>query len=79
MDWNKIYWNEFYNLVEKFENEEINHDEFIRELSDYEESAIDSIGEEVFNYWLNIKSDYVALKKFNRNKNQIALFKQKDL
>lgn len=74
MDWDKLYWNEFYDLVDKFENEEINHDEFISELNEYEEYAIDSIGEEVFNYWLNIKSDYIALKKFNRNKNQIALF-----
>lgn len=74
MDWDKIYWNEFYDLVEKFENEEINHAEFISELNEYEEYAIDSIGEEVFNYWLNIKSDYIALKKFNKNKNQIVLF-----
>ena len=74
MDWDKLYWNEFYDLVEKFENEEINHDEFISELNEYEEYAVDSVGEEVFNYWLNIKSDYIALKKFNRNKNQIALF-----
>lgn len=74
MDWDKLYWNEFYDLVDKFENEEINHDEFISELNEYEEYAVDSIGEEVFNYWLNIKSDYIALKKFNRNKNQIALF-----
>lgn len=74
MDWDKVYWNDFYDLVDKFENEEINHDEFISELNEYEEYAIDSIGEEVFNYWLNIKSDYIALKKFNRNKNQIALF-----
>lgn len=71
MDWDKVYWNEFYDLVEKFENEEINHDEFISELNEYEEHAV---GEEVFNYWINIKSDYIALKKFNRNKNQIALF-----
>lgn len=74
MDWDKLYWNEFYDLVDKFENEEINHDEFISELNEYEEYAVDSIGEEVFNYWLNIKSDYIALKKFNRNKNQIVLF-----
>lgn len=74
MDWDKLYWNEFYDLVEKFENEEINHAEFISELNEYEEHAVDSVGEEVFNYWLNIKSDYIALKKFNRNKNQIALF-----
>ena len=74
MDWDKLYWNEFYDLVDKFENEEINHDEFISELNEYEEYAVDSIGEEVFNYWLNIKSDFIALKKFNRNKNQIALF-----
>ena len=74
MDWDKVYWNEFYDLVEKFENEEISHDDFISELNEYEEYAVDSIGEEVFNYWLNIKSDYIALKKFNRNKNQIALF-----
>lgn len=74
MDWDKVYWNEFYDLVEKFENEEISHDDFVGELSEYEEHAVDSVGEEVFNYWLNIKSDYIALKKFNRNKNQIALF-----
>lgn len=74
MDWDKLYWNEFYDLVEKFENEEINHDEFIDKLNEYEEYAVDSVGEEVFNYWLNIKSDYIALKKFNKNKNQIALF-----
>ncbi|MDR2277952.1 hypothetical protein ACODHD_01800 [Vagococcus fluvialis] len=74
MDWDKIYWNEFYDLVEKFENEEINHDEFISELNEYEEYAVDSIGEDTYNYWLNINSDYVALKKFNRNENQIALF-----
>ena len=74
MDWDKLYWNEFYDLVEKFENEEINHAEFISELNEYEEHAVDSVGEEVFNYWLNIKSDYIALKNFNRNKNQIALF-----
>ncbi|MDT2747081.1 hypothetical protein [Vagococcus fluvialis] len=74
MDWDKIYWNEFYDLVEKFENEEINHDEFISELNEYEEYAVDSIGEDIYNYWLNINSDYVALKKFNRNENQIALF-----
>lgn len=74
MDWDKLYWNEFYDLVEKFENEEISHDRFINELNEYEEYAVDSVGEEVFNYWLHIKSDYVALKKFNRNKNQIALF-----
>lgn len=74
MDWDKLYWNEFYDLVEKFENEEINHDEFTAKLNDYEEYAVDSIGEEVFNYWLNIKSDYIALKKFSKNKNQIALF-----
>ncbi|MBO0419116.1 hypothetical protein JZO80_02995 [Vagococcus fluvialis] len=69
-----MYWNEFYDLVEKFENEEINHDEFISGLNEYEEYAVDSIGEDTYNYWLNIKSDYIALKKFNRNKNQIALF-----
>ncbi|OTP29541.1 hypothetical protein A5798_002709 [Enterococcus sp. 6C8_DIV0013] len=74
MDWDKMYWNEFYDLVEKFENEEINHDEFISGLNEYEEYAVDSIGEDTYNYWLNIKSDYIALKKFNRNKNQIALF-----
>lgn len=74
MDWDKIYWNEFYDLVEKFENEEISHDEFVGELSEYEEHAVDVIGEDTYIYWLNIKSDYVALKKFNRNKNQIALF-----
>ncbi|MBO0486056.1 hypothetical protein [Vagococcus fluvialis] len=74
MDWDKVYWNEFYDLVEKFENEEISHDEFIRELNDYEEHAVDSVGEATYNYWLNIESDYIALKKFNRNKNQIALF-----
>lgn len=74
MDWDKVYWNEFYNLIEKFENEEISHDDFIRELNNYEEYTIDAIGEEIFNYWLNIKSDYIALKKFNKNKNQIALF-----
>lgn len=74
MDWDKVYWNEFYDLVEKFENEEINHDEFIAKINEYEEYAVDSVGEEVFNYWLNIKSDYIALKKFNKNKNQIALF-----
>lgn len=74
MDWDKIYWNEFYDLVEKFENEEISHDEFIAKLNEYEEYAVDAVGEEVFNYWLNIESDYIALKKFNRNKNQIALF-----
>ncbi|WP_270312007.1 hypothetical protein [Vagococcus fluvialis] len=74
MDWAKLYWNEFYNLVEKFENEVISHDEFIRELNDYEEHAVDSVGEATYNYWLNIKSDYIALKKFNRNENQIALF-----
>ncbi|MDT2781375.1 hypothetical protein P7H41_05305 [Vagococcus fluvialis] len=74
MDWDKLYWNEFYDLVEKFENEEINHDEFVGELSEYEEHAIDAISEDTYNYWLNIKSDYIALKKFNRNKNQIALF-----
>ncbi|MEQ7217812.1 hypothetical protein ABQD64_05220 [Vagococcus fluvialis] len=74
MDWDKIYWNEFYDLVDKFENEEINHDEFVGELSEYEEHAIDAISEDTYNYWLNIKSDYIALKKFNRNKNQIALF-----
>lgn len=74
MDWDKLYWNEFYDLVEKFENEEISHDDFISELNEYEEYAVDSIGEDTYNYWLNIKSDYTALKKFNRNKNQIALF-----
>ena len=74
MDWDKLYWNEFYDLVEKFENEEINHADFISELNEYEEHAVDSVGEEVFNYRLNIKSDYIALKNFNRNKNQIALF-----
>lgn len=74
MDWDKVYWNEFYDLVEKFENEEINHDEFIGELNEYEEHAVDSVGEATYNYWLHIKSDYVALKKFSRNKNQIALF-----
>lgn len=74
MDWDKVYWNEFYDLVEKFENEEISHDDFISELNDYEEYAVDAVGEDTFNYWLNIKSDYIALKKFNRNKNQIALF-----
>lgn len=74
MDRDKLYWNEFYDLVDKFENEEINHDEFISELNEYEEYAVDSVGEGVFNYWLNIKSDYIALKKFNKNKNQIALF-----
>ncbi|NKC67169.1 hypothetical protein [Vagococcus fluvialis] len=74
MDWDKVYWNEFYDLVEKFENEEINHDEFISELNEYEEYAIDAISEDTYNYWLNIKSDYIALKKFNRNKNQITLF-----
>lgn len=74
MDWDKLYWNEFYDLVEKFENEIISHDEFISELNDYEEYAVDAVGEDTYNYWLNIKSDYIALKKFNRNKNQIALF-----
>lgn len=74
MDWDKVYWNEFYDLVEKFENEEINHAEFISELNEYEEYAIDAISEDIYNYWLNIKSDYIALNKFNRNKNQIALF-----
>lgn len=74
MDWDKLYWNEFYDLVEKFENEEINHAEFISELNEYEEHSVDAVGEEVFNYWINIKSDYIALKKFNRNKNQITLF-----
>ncbi|MBO0486320.1 hypothetical protein ACQUEF_01600 [Vagococcus fluvialis] len=74
MDWDKIYWNEFYDLVEKFENEDISHDEFISELNEYEEHAVDAVGEDTYNYWLNIKSDYTALKKFNRNKNQIALF-----
>ncbi len=74
MDWDKFYWNEFYDLIDQFENENISHDDFISELNEYEEYAVDSIGEEVFNYWLNIKSDYIALKKFNRNKNQIALF-----
>lgn len=74
MDWDKIYWNEFYDLVDKFENEEINHAEFISELNEYEEYAVDSVGEETYNYWMNIKSDYIALKKFNRNKNQITLF-----
>lgn len=74
MDWDKLYSNEFYNLVETFENEEISHDEFISKLNDYEEYAADSIGEETYNYWLNIKSDYVVLKKFNKNKNQIVLF-----
>lgn len=74
MDWDKLYWNEFYDLVEKFENEEISHDGFISELNEYEEYAVDSIGEDTYNYWLNIKSDYTALKKFNRNKNQITLF-----
>lgn len=74
MDWDKLYWNEFYDLVEKFENEEISHESFISELNEYEEHAVDAVGEEVFNYWINIKSDYIALMKFNRNKNQIALF-----
>ncbi|MDT2829777.1 hypothetical protein P7H62_02445 [Vagococcus carniphilus] len=74
MDWDKVYWNEFYDLVEKFENEEINHDDFISELNEYEEYAVDSVGEATYNYWLNIKLDYVALKKFNRSENQIALF-----
>lgn len=74
MDWDKVYWNEFYDLVEKFENEEINHDEFISELNEYEERAVDAVGEDTYNYWLNIKSDYIALKNFNKNKNQIALF-----
>ena len=74
MDWDKLYWNEFYDLVEKFENEEISHDGFISELNEYEEHAVDSVGEDTYNYWWNIKSDYIALKKFNRNKNQIALF-----
>lgn len=74
MDWDKLYWNEFYDLVEKFENENISHDEFVGELSEYEEHAVDAVGEDTYNYWLNIKSDYIALKKFNRNKNQIALF-----
>lgn len=70
MDGDKLYWNVFY----KFENEEISHDEFISELNEYEEHAVDAVGEDTYNYWLNIKSDYIALKKFNRNKNQIVLF-----
>ena len=74
MDWDKVYWNEFYDLVERFENEEVDYDEFIDILNEYEEHMVDAIGEEVYNYWLNIKPDYVALKKFNRNENQIALF-----
>lgn len=64
----------FEELVERFENEEINYDDFIDQLQNCSQLAVDSIGEESYNRWLNIKPDYIALKKFNRNKNQIALF-----
>lgn len=74
MDWFDIYRREFYDLVERFGNEEIDYDEFIDKIENASQFAVESIGEETYNYWLNIKSDYIALKKFNRNKNQIALF-----
>lgn len=64
----------FEELIERFENEEISYDHFIDQLQNFSQLAVESIGEDTYSRWLNIRPDYIALKKFNRNKNQIVLF-----
>lgn len=70
-DYYKLEFNE---LVEDFENEQIDYFEFKDKLSEFGQFAIEVISEEVFNYWYNIRPDYVAFKKFNQNENQLVLF-----
>lgn len=64
---------DFYELIDLFENEEIDYDSFKLEFSSFEKNTAISVGEKTFEFYANIKEDYIPLKKFNCNEGQISL------
>ncbi|MBO0477888.1 hypothetical protein DOK76_12470 [Vagococcus sp. DIV0080] len=70
----EFYKSLFNELLDDFKSELISHDEFTKQLDEFGQSAVEAIGEDTWRYWLNIRSDYVALEKFNCNENQLMLF-----
>lgn len=74
MLWYDIYKELFAELLENFENEEISHADFVEQLDEFSQMAVEAVGEDTWRYWLKIRPDYVAYKRFNCNENQIVLF-----
>lgn len=70
----EVYRRLFGDLLDDFKNEVISHYDFVGQLDEFCQSAVEAIGEDTWRYWLNIRSDYVALEKFNCNENQLVLF-----